>query len=213
MILNLLTMFALMSGMAIRFWRQLMRGTTVSKPGVLPTTANHANSKKLSALHDIYDSSFLWPAFRRLLRFQFSSGATACLLGTLSALRGPLFQRALTIETPTNAPTVYRCNPTLIVIGILLSVAGVAGIVPLYAGFWELGRNVSLNPLEIARAFGAPLMEGMDGNATSDMITIERGGMSVRYGVLERFGMEKKLRVEETARATVRAPWQGEIFG
>ena len=80
-------------------------------------------------------------------------------------------------------------------------------------GFWELGRPVSLNPLEIARAFGAPLMEGMDGNATPDMVTIERGGMSVRYGALERFGMEKTLRVEETARATVRAPWQGEILG
>lgn len=109
--------------------------------------------------------------------------------------------------------TVYKTNKTLVALGVVLSAAGVIAILPLYMGFWELGRNVSLNPLEIARAFGAPLMEGMDGNATPDMIMVERGGMSVRYGALERFGDEKKLRIEESARATVRVPWQGEIFG
>jgi hypothetical protein len=109
--------------------------------------------------------------------------------------------------------TVYRTNRLFVVLGVLISLAAVAAIFPLYMGFWELGRNVSLNPLEIAKAFGAPLLEGMDGNATPEVITIERGGMAVRYGALERFGDEKKLRVEETSRATVRTPWEGEIFG
>ncbi|KAF2793182.1 hypothetical protein K505DRAFT_306284 [Melanomma pulvis-pyrius CBS 109.77] len=109
--------------------------------------------------------------------------------------------------------TVYKTNRVFVALGVLISVAGVVAIFPLYTGFWEMGRKVSLNPLEVARAFGAPLMEGMDGNATPEVITIERGGMAVRYGALERFGDEKKLRVEETARATVRMPWEGEIFG
>jgi hypothetical protein len=109
--------------------------------------------------------------------------------------------------------SVYRTNRIFVILGVLVSLVGVAAIFPLYTGFWELGRKVSLNPLEIARAFGAPLLEGMDGNATPEVITIERGGMAVRYGALERFGDEKKLRVEETSRATVRMPWEGEIFG
>jgi hypothetical protein len=109
--------------------------------------------------------------------------------------------------------TVYRTNRIFVILGVLISLAAVAAIFPLYTGFWELGRKVSLNPLEIARAFGAPLLDGMDGNATPEVITIERGGMAVRYGALERFGDEKKLRVEETSRATVRMPWEGEIFG
>ena len=70
-----------------------------------------------------------------------------------------------------------------------------------------------MNPLEIARAFGAPLLDGMDGNVSAEMVTVERGGMAVRYGVVERYGDEKKLRVEEKARATVRMPWQGELLG
>ncbi|KAF2185842.1 hypothetical protein K469DRAFT_575576, partial [Zopfia rhizophila CBS 207.26] len=109
--------------------------------------------------------------------------------------------------------TIYKINPILVALAVLISLVGVIAILPLYMGFWELGRKVSLNPLEIARAFGAPLMEGIDGNATSERVVIERGGMAVRYGALERFGEEKKLRIEETSRAAVRVPWQGEIFG
>jgi hypothetical protein len=45
------------------------------------------------------------------------------------------------------------------------------------------------------------------------MICVERGGMGVKYGALDRYGEQKKLRVEESGKATVRMPWQGEIFG
>jgi hypothetical protein len=132
------------------------------------------------------------------------------MLTALSFIRGPLFQRALTLD---EVSMTYRTSPLLVTVGIVLSLIGVAAILPLYAGFWELGRNVTLNPLEIARAFGAPVLDGLDGNATPDMITLERGGMSVRYGVLERFGDGKQLRVEDTSGSTVRTPWRGEIFG
>lgn len=129
----------------------------------------------------------------------------------LSDLRKPWSQ---TINvTGTTSRTVYQTSRVLVAIGIILSLVGVIAMLPLYMGFWELGRKFSLNPLEIARAFGAPLMQGMDGNATPEMILVERGGMAVRYGALERFGDEKKLRIDEMARATVRMPWQGEIFG
>jgi hypothetical protein len=94
-----------------------------------------------------------------------------------------------------------------------LSLIGVVAVIPLYYGFWEMGRKVSMNPLEIARAFGAPVMEDLDGNTTSDMISVERGGMAIKYGALDRYGEQKKLRVEESGKFTVRMPWQGEIFG
>ncbi|KAF2269829.1 hypothetical protein CC78DRAFT_240507 [Lojkania enalia] len=122
------------------------------------------------------------------------------------------WQQSVTLSTTRRQP-VYQTSKALVAVGILLSVAGIVGILPLYMGFWELGRKVSLNPLEVARAFGAPLLGGVDGNSTPETIVVERGGMAVRYGALERYGQEKKLRVEESARATVRVPWQGEIFG
>jgi hypothetical protein len=130
---------------------------------------------------------------------------------TLTSLRTPWTQ-SITITSHQKHAT-YRTSPLLVTLGVILSFLSVAAIIPLYNGFWELGRNVSLNPLELARAFGAPMLEGLDGNASPEMVTLERGGMSVRYGALERFGDEKRLRVEEVTRATVRTPWRGEIFG
>jgi hypothetical protein len=108
---------------------------------------------------------------------------------------------------------VYQTSPLLVALGVALSLIGVVAVIPLYYGFWEMGRKVSMNPLEIARAFGAPVMEDLDGNTTSDMISVERGGMAIKYGALDRYGEQKKLRVEESGKFTVRMPWQGEIFG
>ncbi|KAF2005703.1 hypothetical protein P154DRAFT_571000 [Amniculicola lignicola CBS 123094] len=109
--------------------------------------------------------------------------------------------------------TIYNVSPALIAIATVLSIIGVVAVLPLYNGFWEMGRRVSLNPLEIARALGAPILEGLDGNATAEDVVMERGGMGVRYGVVERFGEEKRLRLEEVSRTTVRRPWDGEVFG
>ncbi|KAF2014965.1 hypothetical protein BU24DRAFT_410655 [Aaosphaeria arxii CBS 175.79] len=153
-------------------------------------------------------------AFRITLDMAASDGAVFAPTYTsadLDLLRKDWNQTVAVTSSRTQA--VYKTSPALVVLGIVLSFLGVAAVMPLYYGFWELGRQVSLNPLEIARAFGAPLMDGLDGNVTAGMITVQRGGMAVRYGVLERFQEAKKLRIEETARANVRTPWQGEVFG
>lgn len=110
-----------------------------------------------------------------------------------------------------NVVTVYRTNSVFIGMAILVSMMGVLAVLPLYNGWWELGRAVSLSPLEIARAFGTPLLDGMDGNAGAQNVVVERGTLRVRYGAVEQYGEEKRLRMEETSR--VRKPWRGELFG
>ncbi|KAJ4376198.1 hypothetical protein N0V83_001479 [Neocucurbitaria cava] len=105
----------------------------------------------------------------------------ASMSTALSLSRGPFFQRAILL---TNGH--YQANPTFVVLGIIASLTSVIAILPLYYGYWELGRKVSLNPLEIARAFGAPLFNGLDGNVTSTDIEMERGGVVVKYGACER---------------------------
>lgn len=113
----------------------------------------------------------------------------------------------------TTSHLVYHVNITFVAVGIAVSIAGVLAILPMYYGYWELGRKVSLNPLEIARAFGTPLFDGLDGNLRSEDVDLERGGVAVRYGVVERYGKEKILRIEETMYTSVRKPWQGEVLG
>ncbi|KAH7386019.1 hypothetical protein BKA66DRAFT_67582 [Pyrenochaeta sp. MPI-SDFR-AT-0127] len=190
MIMNLLMFYALAEGIVIAWWRRLLHGTS------------------LADVYDIHESSYLWSAVRRMARLQFNSVSIATLLTILSCIRGPLFQRSMIISNG-----IYRTNTVHVVLGVIISIAGVLAILPLYYGFWELGRKVSLNPLEIARAFGAPLFDGLDGNMTASGIEIERGATSVRYGALERLGCEKVLRIGDSSRANVRTPWQGEIFG
>ena len=144
------------------------------------------------------------------MRLQVNKVALATLFVLLSLARGPLLQRALTLET--SGATYGLCIPTLI-LGLVLSLAPIAAILPLYHGYQSLGRSVSLNPVEVARAFGAPLLEGVDGNATAADVEMEKGWVKVKYGTVERVGREKVLRVEDSGASSVREPWEGEILG
>ncbi|KAH7068201.1 hypothetical protein BKA63DRAFT_423047 [Paraphoma chrysanthemicola] len=182
---------ALSEGVVIVFWRRLLHGMTIAN------------------VYDNFESASVWAAIRRVVRGRFNRVGVATLLALVSVARGPLFQRAVTVTTGNR----FALHPTFVVIGILLSILGVASALPLYHGFWELGRDVSLNPLEIARAFGTPLLDGMEGNATAADIELERGHLTVRYGAVERYGGEKVLRVAITAKVNVRVPWEGEVFG
>ncbi|KAF1939693.1 hypothetical protein EJ02DRAFT_381248 [Clathrospora elynae] len=191
MIMNLLTVAALSEGVVITFWRRLLHRTTVAD------------------MHDLYDSSFLWSALRRVSRLQFNMVGTASILTAFSFARGPFFQRALLLlENNT-----YQTSTLFVILGTIASLTGVIATITLYYGYWQLGRGVSLNPLEIARAFGGPMFDGLDGNMGATDVEIEKGGVAVRYGVVERSGVEKLLRVEDTERVSVRTPWEGEVFG
>jgi hypothetical protein len=106
---------------------------------------------------------------------------------------------------------VFRTDVPYLGLGVVASLLGVVATLPLYTGWWGLGRKPSLSPLEVGRAFGAPVLEGVDGNAGAARIVAEKGGTAVRYGVVERFGEEKKLRIEVVGKT--RAPWTGEVFG
>ncbi|KAJ4351403.1 uncharacterized protein N0V89_006745 [Didymosphaeria variabile] len=79
MIMNFLILFALVDGVVIRLWRQLLQGTT------------------LDSVHDTYESMYLWPAVKRAARLRFNIVAVACILASLSFVRGPLFHRALSV--------------------------------------------------------------------------------------------------------------------
>jgi hypothetical protein len=183
----LFTLYALSEGVAIAFWLKLLHGTTIA---------------------EVYEAASLGAAVRRLLRLQWSRVGVASIFAALSLVRGPLMQRALFL-----ADGVYAMNVVFAVLGMIISLTSILAILPLYNNYWTLGRSVSLNALEIARAFGAPLFDGLDGNMTTRDIEIEKGHLAVRYGAVERNGEEKVLRIEDTSKVNVRMPREGEIFG
>jgi hypothetical protein len=182
---TLLTLYALFHGITIHFWTSLLHGTSIS---------------------DVYDST---SPLSSILAFRWrSKTAWATLFSILSLARGPLFQASLLSPSPSPAYTYTLQIPPLI-LGTLFSYTSILSIIPLYTNFSALGRTVSLHPLEIARAFGSPLFEGLDGNIGARDIELERGHVNIRYGTVEKNGTEKVLRVSAQGRECR----SGEVFG
>lgn len=68
-----------------------------------------------------------------------------------------------------------------------LAVIGLASLTVAltFHGWWRLGREVSMSPLEIARAFNAPLLQQAEPNATGDDLKKDFGKEKVRFAVRE----------------------------
>jgi hypothetical protein len=58
----------------------------------------------------------------------------------------------------------------------------VFSVLPSYWGFWQLGRKVTLGPIEIASALGAPVLQQPHARGDVDILLKEVGGREVRYG-------------------------------
>jgi len=54
----------------------------------------------------------------------------------------------------------------------------------IFAGYHRLGRKVTMSPIEIAKAFNAPTLQGQDSNATVSDLLQELQDRGVRYGVV-----------------------------
>ena len=63
------------------------------------------------------------------------------------------------------------------------------GTIALFYGWWELGRAVSLSPIEIAKVFDAPLLNGKGTSAEIGELLNEIGPVRVRYGEPVQCGM------------------------
>jgi hypothetical protein len=57
-------------------------------------------------------------------------------------------------------------------------------VIPTFSGYWNLGRKVSMSPIEIAKAFNAPISRQADSNAEAEQLIKGLGEIDVRYGVV-----------------------------
>ncbi|KAL9632908.1 MAG: hypothetical protein Q9204_003612 [Flavoplaca sp. TL-2023a] len=78
---------------------------------------------------------------------------------------------------------VFRSNYRFLAIAVLFSVLGWLATIPVFLGWWHLGRAVSLSPIETAKAFGAPGLGNRDSNADARAILKATGKHEVRYGI------------------------------
>ncbi|KAH8804411.1 hypothetical protein F5884DRAFT_406572 [Xylogone sp. PMI_703] len=91
-----------------------------------------------------------------------------------------------TISQDTRSLTIYKTNWGFAAFGISWVVLVLLMVLPNYWGFWLLGRRVSMSPLEIARAFEAPLLTKQASLAVSEespeKIKHSMKSLVVRYG-------------------------------
>jgi hypothetical protein len=68
---------------------------------------------------------------------------------------------------------------------VAVGLLGAGAALPLYSGWWYLGRRVSLSPLELARASDAALLRNARSKARADGITAQASAHNIlRYGAL-----------------------------
>ena len=85
--------------------------------------------------------------------------------------------------TQYSIESVYASHYLYLGLALGISLLAFVFLIPLFAGYWRLGRTVSFSPLEVAKAFQAPLLSGQASNATADRLLLGVKGTRVQYGV------------------------------
>jgi hypothetical protein len=91
--------------------------------------------------------------------------------------------QVITMEQ-TSTITVFESHYEFLGAALGIMILGILVVVPTLHGFWELGRQPSLNPLEIAKAFNAEMLRDDGSNAKAARLTKKLGDRRVQYGEL-----------------------------
>ncbi|KAI9695641.1 MAG: hypothetical protein M1820_008488 [Bogoriella megaspora] len=102
----------------------------------------------------------------------------------------PLIDEGLNISatvqgTRIDPVNVFHVNYYYFLAAALVEFISVLLIFITFHGWWRLGRDVSFSPLEIARAFDAPLLTDVESNTNGNEIARKMGSKKVKYGVID----------------------------
>lgn len=107
----------------------------------------------------------------------------------------PIPPRFITMQE-VRTVNVFKSVYKYLAASTALTIVCVVLVLPTFIGWWELGRSVSLNPLELAKAFDAPLMNGPGSNAPLHELVNTMGMRTVRYGEIDGYGSGQVSRRE-----------------
>lgn len=88
--------------------------------------------------------------------------------------------------TEQKTASIYRTHYPYLAGAVAVNVCAIIIVITAFMGYWHLGRNVSLSPLEIAKAFNAPLLADQDSNGSASSFVKNVGDKAVRYGAVAR---------------------------
>lgn len=108
---------------------------------------------------------------------------------------------------------VFKSDFRYLIASTVLSFFFVLLITPTFYGWWLLGRNVSLNPIETAKAFDAELLQGPGSNAPQDELIRIVGMRKLKLGEIQfdyQGTAETKLKLVDPADAV--GPRTGTLY-
>ncbi|KAF0640321.1 hypothetical protein FPSE5266_03266 [Fusarium pseudograminearum] len=119
--------------------------------------------------------------------------------------------------TQRGTEVVYTSDFLFLGLALLLIGLAAISVVPLLMYWWRLGRDVSLSPIEIARAFSAPELIDLGSNLDASRLIKDIDTKEVRYGVVsyESADGNREQTTSELAFAhpsVVQAPQRGEQY-
>ncbi|KAK3381749.1 hypothetical protein B0H63DRAFT_511499 [Podospora didyma] len=80
---------------------------------------------------------------------------------------------------------VYVANVGYVVGAMVVTLLAALSVIPLFHGFSQLGRKVSMSPVEIAKVFEPVQLQGAPSNATARVLLKRVGKRPIKYGVLD----------------------------
>lgn len=172
--------FAVAQGAIITWWLRALQGSTLEK------------------LHqDWAMGTSLYEALTAGKKTGFLAFTTIC--GSLILGEGVLLQRATStsLEIRSDASD-HRIDPQMLYHtewrffwgGASVQIFCVAVVAITYWNWWTLGRAVSFSPIEIAKAFDAPLLRTMPPNLDADALAERLTDRRVRYGAVDVWDVE-----------------------
>lgn len=115
--------------------------------------------------------------------------------------------------TPT---LLFHSNYHYLYGGVAVLVTALLALLVQLWGWWELGQNVSLSPIEIAKAFGARLLRTASEGVNADRVVDELGHVRVQYGGVTFKDINPgfvRSSLEIWHEGLVRKPAKDELFG
>jgi len=88
-----------------------------------------------------------------------------------------------TVEMQQNSNvTVFQSNYPYTAAALLAMMIGFVVVIPTFGGFWKMGHRTSLNPLEVAKAFDASLLQEHSSNVPAHHLTTAVRSKKGKYG-------------------------------
>lgn len=84
----------------------------------------------------------------------------------------------------TASHPVYQSHYEFLAIAVVLTVLAIFLVSATFGGYWHLGRPMTMSPVELAKAFNAPLLRNEDSNAKGTALVSKVGDRAIRYGVV-----------------------------